>query len=779
MLMNKILMEDNTIDVSVIVPMYNVENLIKETIQSIKNNSCNFEVLLINDGSTDNSVSNALEAIDGDSRFILFNQENRGVSVARNRGLALATGKYVTFVDSDDLLKENAIDLLLYTALKTKSDYVYGSIKKFNSEKTWNIPVHEKKGLTNSGEKNILQNHELFYSMGPVAKLISRKLIKDNFFPEDIGCAEDQVFIYKVLVSAKKIVSLGEYIYFYRERDSELDHLSITQQRDAKAFEYYKDIIAVMFLIKNWTNDITFLTEKDRYNILSNYYERALTFDVWPLFLRVLKYHPKQSKNAFILLSELLRSLTPSFVSKVPGFRYFFIRCLIDNVFFIKGVSTFNRYRSFLILLFDKLEPEVISYFNKHRPYGNRWEDSYKLAHGQYFYSLTYFFVLSKKKEFFYWFNRNKNRLIKQYWFSLCKILPKNRDKIIFATNKSKPMGMNFTYILNELKKNDQGKRYKVYKFLGYERGLKKLLFRYYHSATAGTIFLEDYYKPYYGLKFHNKTNVIQLWHACGAFKKFAHDALDGTDSNTKEFEDSAHSFYSDVVVSSEQICTNYSSAFQKPLSTIRSFGVPRTDVFFQTEKIEAIKKRLLQKYPFLIDTHNILYAPTFRGGTVERKRFNLPIDWEKFKALPLQYKFIIKLHPVVEKITPDIPDWIKNRVMILDSKENVNDWMLFCDALVTDYSSLIFEYSLLNKPIVYFPYDLDSYFDERGFYYPYDTYIYGEVAYTSDELVQAILNAEIKYESFCEVKDNFKKQFMGSCDGYASQRIINYFFDK
>lgn len=768
----------NVVDVSVIVPMYNVENLIAETIESLKKNECNFEVILVNDGSTDNTLQNAKACIVGDSRFRVLDQKNQGVSVARNSGIKNSVGEFIMFMDSDDILKDFAIDMLLAAAIEQQADYVYGGIKKFNKDKEWSIAIHDKSNLFSKGIKNISHNPELFFSMGPVAKLISRELIGDIYFPEEISCAEDQVFIFNIFINAQKIYSLGEYIYFYRERDIEENSASITQQRDEKAYQYFTDIITVLKIIKDINENSNFSINEKKNNLVK-YYERAITYDVWPLFMRTLKYHPHHVCEAFATLQYFMRELDNECINNLPAVRYFFIRVLSDNIFYIRGYKDFIAYRKFLFFLFDCFNEGVFRYFSKPNSYGRRWDDSLFFARANMLQAYSYFLYLRPKKKIFSIINRNKVRWIKKYWFPLCQLLPKQNNKVVFTSTKSKPMGENFNWLMNELKKSGKLDGLQVYKFLGTTKSTKKLLFRYFHSATANTIFLEDYHNPYYGLEFSKKTNIVQLWHACGAFKKFAHDALDGTDSNTKVFEDNAHSFYSDVIVSSEQIGVNYSTAFQQPVSKIQSLGVPRTDLFFDLDKISKIKSHILKRYPYLSATKNILYSPTFRGGPAERKTFNLSIDWNKLKDMPRNYKFIIKLHPVVERISPEIPDWIKDRVLVLNAKENVNDWMLFCDVLITDYSSLIFEYSLLDKPIIYYPFDLKEYFNERGFYYSYDTYIYGEIAYTSNELVQAILNAEMKHESFYEAKDNFKKKFMGSCDGKASQRIIQYFLEK
>lgn len=765
--------KETQIDVSVIVPMYNVENLIEETINSLKNNVCNLEIILINDGSTDNTLSIAQKVTKYDERFIIIDQENKGVSAARNQGLKVAQGQYLLFVDSDDLMSESAIDLLFSTAITKNADYVYGGVKKLSSHGISTIPIHDQLNVFSPGCKNIIENPELFYSMAPTAKLISRNIVCDISFPENITCAEDQVFLFSIFLRAKNIYSLGEYIYFYRERDIEENNLSITQQKDTKAYQYFLDIMSVME-ITNEINSESVISNKNKLLNISNYYERVLRFDVWPLLIRVLKYDPNNTEQAFLILTSFLSRLDKKIINKVISTRFYFIKVLTDNIFYIQGYNSFKAYKKFLKFLFDTFDEDIYIYFSKPTHYGSRWDDCYFIATKPIYKSYPFFIYLSAKKRYFKFYNKHKVDFIKNYLFPVFKLLPKNKNKIIFATSNGKPMGSNFTFIINELqKKNNINSKYKIYKFLGNTQKTSKLIFRYFHSATAHTIFLENYFKPYYGVKFSKNTHVVQLWHACGAFKRFGHDALSKKDSNKLEFEVNAHMSYSSIMISSEGIVNHYASAFNKPIEPVKALGVPRTDLFFNSKKIASIKLKIIKRFPYLANTKNILYSPTFRGSPSERKQFTIPIDWNKFKSLPKGMKLIIKLHPVVEKINNPIPDWIKDRVLILDSKENVDEWMIFCDVLITDYSSLVFEYSLLNKPIIYFPYDLESYFDERGFYYSYDTYVYGEIVKDTAALLTAIEQAKFQQAKYAPAKKIFKEKFMNACDGKSSQRII------
>lgn len=168
------------------------------------------------------------------------------------------------------------------------------------------------------------------------------------------------------------------------------------------------------------------------------------------------------------------------------------------------------------------------------------------------------------------------------------------------------------------------------------------------------------------------------------------------------------------------------------------------------------------------------MYAPTFRGNSGEHQNFKLPFDYNFLDALPINFRLVIKLHPCVNVQNIKVPNQYSNRVILLNSNEDVNEWMIFSDILITDYSSLIFEYALMDKPIIFYPYDLNDYFEERGFYFNYDSYTYGDVAKTQEELQQAIIQAEDKKVFYSSKKQEFLEKFMSSCDGNSSKRIID-----
>ena len=112
---------------------------------------------------------------------------------------------------------------------------------------------------------------------------------------------------------------------------------------------------------------------------------------------------------------------------------------------------------------------------------------------------------------------------------------------------------------------------------------------------------------------------------------------------------------------------------------------------------------------------------------------------------------------------------------MNLSDKREINDLLFVTDVLITDYSSVIFEASLLDIKTVFFVPDYEEYVASRDFYYPYSEYTYGTVAYNEDELVEAVLHGQNDENTLMQ----FKKKFCEACDGHCSEKFVEFFFDE
>lgn len=233
--------------VSIIVPVYNGEKCLSECIDSILSQTyTNLEIILVNDGSTDKSLDILNKYANLDKRILVLNQENKGVSAARNLGLEKASGKYVGFIDSDDFYAANAIEEFINTILKEESDIVFWSycIKYSNSDATVSLP--------NELDKNVAIN--LLTSecmMGSVwAKLFCTSIIKENNLKFDVSIkyAEDLLYLLSYLKYSHKISTIASPLYYQHASENYLTYYSSNASKSYSILYSYEKIEALDYL---------------------------------------------------------------------------------------------------------------------------------------------------------------------------------------------------------------------------------------------------------------------------------------------------------------------------------------------------------------------------------------------------------------------------------------------------------------------------------------------------------------------------------------------------
>ena len=278
---------------------------------------------------------------------------------------------------------------------------------------------------------------------------------------------------------------------------------------------------------------------------------------------------------------------------------------------------------------------------------------------------------------------------------------------------------------------------------------------------TSKVIVTDDYVKYLRYFPLRPEQRVIQLWHACGAFKKFGQRGTNipvPTDIAT-------HAQYNLVSVSGEQVRSIYADAFDVNYQKVQALGVPRTDDYFNKKLISKKKRQIYLKHPKLLFKSVLVYAPTFRDTDGNRNEFQPEIDFDLLsKSLLPNQVLLICPHPVMD--APILPHKYHNILEVRDF--STNDYMLISDMLITDYSSVIFEYALLGKPIAFFCYDLLRY--DRDFYLKYPDDLPGDVFKTQEELTEYLRNPE--KQVLTDKYTSFVKKYMSACDGHSCKRI-------
>ena len=250
--------------------------------------------------------------------------------------------------------------------------------------------------------------------------------------------------------------------------------------------------------------------------------------------------------------------------------------------------------------------------------------------------------------------------------------------------------------------------------------------------------------------------NVIQVWHACGAIKKFG-NAL------ARKYPIKNYDY---VIANSSYWKKPYSEAFSVKEENVVVTGMPRVDCLFDDNYLKVSKNKLLAKYPMLKDKKIILYAPTFRGNIYQGFSM-LPFDGEKLiNSFDENTYLIYKLHPLLKNVC------LPQHPRIIDMfNEDTHELFALSDLLISDFSSIVFDYSILNKTMYFYVPDLNDYLKDVGCYVNTDLFP-GKICKNIDELIQGIQKNEVGN------LEAFKNIFFEYQDGKNTKRVVELIYD-
>lgn len=291
-------------------------------------------------------------------------------------------------------------------------------------------------------------------------------------------------------------------------------------------------------------------------------------------------------------------------------------------------------------------------------------------------------------------------------------------------------------------------------------------------TARSRVIVLEDFYPQLHALQMRKETRLLQMWHACGAFKLFGLSEL-GIVGNLPQ-DTRNHRNYDAALASSAGIVPFYSEAFGIPISHVKPIGVPRTDSFFDASYGDQIREILYERYPVCKGRKVVLFAPTFRGSGNKTAFFpvsRFPVD-QIMEKLSEDTILIVKNHPFVKEAFA-VSELYQERVLDLSEGENINDLLWITTVLITDYSSSVFEASLLRIPMLFYVFDLEEYLEERDLYFDFASFVPGRIVKEIPELIAALQEALQKPEAVRIDHTAFQQFFLGALDGHSTERTV------
>lgn len=357
-------------------------------------------------------------------------------------------------------------------------------------------------------------------------------------------------------------------------------------------------------------------------------------------------------------------------------------------------------------------------------------------------------------------------------FFTLFRICPVQRDKVFFVATHDDGDEGNAGIVAEEIRKRMPEKRlHFLTRRDGIHHPLSFFVGKAFHMATAGTIFMDNHFMPMAYTPVSKKANVVQLWHGTGTIKKFG---LDTESGEVAELARRANRRTTHLIVNSERTKRQYQTAFGMPEERIYILGLPRTDRMLDGDWLEERRRRFFAQHPELEDKRRILYAPTFRDGETEHP--DIALDLPKMaRDLAGDEVLLLRLHPFVAANLQD-RDWGAYRGKILNFSDypGVTTLLAVADCLVTDYSSIVFEYALLERPVYFYAYDLEMFEREgRSFYEDYESFVPGPVVRTQEELTECLRDREpdvSKIRRFCE--DNYSYR-----DKKSVKRLLQLIF--
>ena len=230
--------------VSVIVPIYNVEKYLEKCIESIVNQTYkNLEIILVDDGSPDNCPAICDEWAQKDSRIKVIHKKNGGLSSARNAGLEVSNGEYISFVDSDDWLDENTFEELLENNDEQADFISFGLLEEFDTETHQKLRADTVLYNQNEIFSNILNDNGIAgYACN---KLFKRSIIGDDRFDETLMSCEDIDFCVRIAMKCRYVLHTDSKFYHYRQRKDSMTGDFSYSSRKLSVIKAYENIMPI------------------------------------------------------------------------------------------------------------------------------------------------------------------------------------------------------------------------------------------------------------------------------------------------------------------------------------------------------------------------------------------------------------------------------------------------------------------------------------------------------------------------------------------------------
>lgn len=795
--------------ISVIVPYHKGEAYLKDCLDSLQAQTYrDIEVLLICDHIKEEEL---LMLPEYEAEFpvrVYHLKDKTGVAAARNRGLDMAQGDYIYFLDSDDYLLENTLERLIQAAMEQDDDIIYGKKKSTwfqrsiflarnqeqdtgdvesededSDEENAQLNIengkaggkdsddssetdsadnkddgaegddsHSEEADTEAGDntedEEILTEEELrLIAQARVSRayrilvtkrkgirnisvlniLFKRSFIEENRlrFPENLKYFSDMPFLLEALSKAESFKKKLSAKYIKRKHNDSINLPALSQIKDPERFDEF--VQAYYETIRRIPEASELRSRLDKKYI--SYYSKTFA----PKLKRSV--NEKWRNEYFIQMSEIMRGMDRDLIRSLKGYQKRLIKALIRQ-----DVQKSLRIVK-LNLGFKKLKTII-----RHRK---------ALAKFLYIHSFL-------KK-------------------------PVRKDWILFESFFGKNYSDSPKYIYEYLSKTYPGSYRCIWVIdkrnsrIPYKhKRIKRFSLRYYYYLARCGYFVFNSRQPEWAVK-RPESIFLETWHGT-PLKKLVFDIEDISSASPKykqqvykqsrawDYLIAPNAFSSETF----RRCFMYENAM---LET----GYPRNDILHAPDR-DKLAVDIRRKLGIPSDKKTILYAPTWRDDEFYGKgqyKFELHMDLEYMKKmLGDEYVLLLRTHYFIAD-SLDVSA-LKGFAINLSKYDDISELYLISDILITDYSSVFFDYANLKRPMLFFTYDLEKYRDVlRGFYIDIEKEVPGPLVFTTEEVVGAIKNIDSIQKEYASRYEAFYNRFCEWEDGHASQKVVESVFNR
>ncbi len=720
---------------SVIVPVYNVEGFLRTCLKSLVNQTLqSIEIIIVNDKSPDHSSRIIKDFQANFDNIVTLNlPENVGLGKARNAGMDIAKGGYISFVDSDDWVEPHMYEYLANITEKDSPDIVlFNYVREFiDGKKSINEAsyiLRREKSLSpnNHNKKQLLFSFNVAWN-----KIYKRTFLKRQNIRFEKGYYEDISWTFPLLIKAETIATTDEILYHYRQR-----HTSILNTKSTHHLDVFSQYERLFTLIANDTIDDE--TRLILCNRMVNHYIAILT-------TKKFRIPAQEVKNFFHTFNSHLTRYAGKYSQEdilinAPGNQNIRIRERFNKkkLLFLQLVKK-ERYRTYKALSFLSFS------ISKSRHFVNSKKPLLHLAK-RYFYEKLYLFFL---------------------------LLPVDKKLALFSSYWGEQFSCNPKWIALQLQEQDDNYRCvwestKDFDVPESMQQVKKYSLHYYFVCARANLFINNVNFPDF-IKKRKGTRFIQTQHGTPlktmGFDFMKKSALDRTIPSGLI----RRSVRWDYVLSSNSYSSEiWLGAFPFDYKLLE-FGYPRNDILFHysEEDIEKIKNELG------IDPHKkiLFYAPTHKEY---EKETTIHFDINQLCAeIGKDFVILVRAHHLKSTLLNLSSEDETPCIIDVTEYPEVQHLNILADVLLTDYSSIMFDYACLNRPIILFLDDYDIYSAIRGMYYDITKNPPGAIASNTDELITLLKEGEYNSTENSDRLKEFRKIFCEFDQGSARAQLI------